>query len=294
MTTTLDVIQRTRRHVMGVRRDAMTTVASAEVDNDDTSIVVASASTAGIVANTVIEIGMEQIFVTSVSTNTLTVIRGYNGTTPGEHPVGAWVVANPSVTFIDMLDAVNAELNSLSSPENGLYRVAYTDLAVNSSTLGFDLDVADGFLDVLSVRQRRSAQKDWVALDRKAWELVRSADTDDFASGVGIYFPSGLPSQLPTRVLYKTAFGQLSDTNEDVVATTGLPATAVDILPMGAAIRLAEGREITRVIPQGVADTRRTADTPMGNALQAPSALRRSRAERISEEAARLRQQWGS
>ena len=122
----------------------------------------------------------------------------------------------------------------------------------------------------------------------------RSASTADFASGVGIYFNAGLPSTYQTRVIYRTAFGTLADINEDVVSTTGLPATAVDILSMGAAIRVAEGREIARVIPQGVSDTRRSTEVPMGNALQSASALRRSRSERISEEAARLRRQWGS
>ena len=48
MTTTLDVIQRAKRYVMGVRRDPMTTVATSEIDNDDATLIVASASTAGI------------------------------------------------------------------------------------------------------------------------------------------------------------------------------------------------------------------------------------------------------
>ncbi|WP_196300826.1 hypothetical protein, partial [Streptococcus pneumoniae] len=88
---------------------------------------------------------------------------------------------------------------------------------------------------------------------------------------------------------YKSAFGQLSGAAaENVEASTGLPATAIDIVAMGSAIRSVEAREIHRTQTTSQGDTRRVQDVPMGNALQSTSVLRRTRNERIAEEAARL------
>lgn len=292
MTTTADVLTRARRYVMGSRRDLVTTVTTA-VDNDDVSLVVASAS--GIAAQTLIEVDAEQMLVTAVATLTLTVIRGYNGTIEASHAIGALVIVNPSITLLDLTDAANAELHSLSTPMNGLFRVTWTDISSGTGKDGYDLDAPAGFLDVLRVSVRPSSQLGWTPIPSGEYRVIRDAPTTDFASGVGIVFIGGFRGTgLTTRVWMKVAFNDLSgDLAEDVPAATGIHQEAVDIVSMGAAIRAVEGREIARVVPNGVGDTRRASEVPMGNALQAPSSLRRSRNERIAEEASRLKQQWG-
>lgn len=291
MTTTYELLQRARRLVMGNRRDLMTTVASTELTPTATSLTVASGT--GFAAQHVIEIDSEQMYVSAVSTNTLTIVRGFNGTEPTEHAVGAYVIGNPTVTLLDLLDAANAELASLSSPENGLYRVWHADITASTGNIGFNLAPLAGFLDVIKVAYRATPSlNQWKPIH--GWQVQRDALLDDFPSGVGISFPGGLPGTYTTRVWYKAAFGSLSGLPaEDVVAVTGLPATAIDILAMGAALRTVEAREIHRTQTSAQGDTRRVQDVPMGNALQSTSVLRRTRNERIAEEAARLLQAWG-
>jgi hypothetical protein len=289
VTTLLDTLARARRLVNGPRRELTTTVATTAVTA--AAITVTCASTTGIAAQSIVEIGLEQMLVTAVASPTLTVARGYNGTLPSEHPVGSFVLVNPTLAMLDLLNAANAELNSLSSPQNGLFRVGWTDIASGIAKIGYDLDVADGFIDVLRVRYQRSTLGDWMRVTD--WEIIRDADTAAFPSGVGIIFPRGLPGTLTTRVWYKTSFNSLSgDLAEDIPAHTGLPRTALDVLEVGTAIRAVEGREIARADPFTQGDTRRAQESPMGNNLQSTSVLRRSRDLRIAEEAARLAQQW--
>lgn len=293
MTATYDVLLRARRLINGPRRDLTTTSVGA-VNASATSITVTSAT--GIAAQSVIEVGMEQMLVTSLVGAVLTVARGYNGTLPASHPAGSYVLVNPTVTMWDLVQAANAEIASLSSPQNGLYRTGFVDISVSTGRLGFDLTgVADGFLGVLAVRYRRSSLLDWVSLRPGGWEVLIQPNSTDFPSGVGIYFPNGIPGAFTTRVHYKAAFNVLSGIgSEDVAATTGLALQAEDIVSLGAAIRAVEGRAVARSDPFTQGDTRRAGEATTTDALQGTSALRRTRAERIAEEAARLRALWGA
>ena len=293
MSSTYEVLLRARSFLMGSRRDVTTTITGAALTSSGTSVTLGSGN--GIAAGSLLEIGRELLLVVSAGASpTFTVSRGYGGTTPAAHATGAYVVANPTVTMQSLMDAANAELASLSSPANGLFRVAHKDISSNLGKIGFDLGVDEptAFLDVISIRYRESNLGDWVRMPKGDYELVREADTTDFPSGIGIMFSRGLPGTQTTKVVFKMAFGSLSDLTEDVPSVTGLPWTAEDIVAMGAAIRISEAREIARADLAAQPDPRRAAEVPMGNALQAGSALRKSRRDRIAEEAARLNQQW--
>jgi hypothetical protein len=293
VSSTYEVLLRARGFLMGSRRDVTTTITGAALTNTGASVVVGSGN--GIATGSLLEIGRELLLVTNAAASpTLSVSRGYGGTTPTAHATGAYVVVNPTVPMQSLLDSANAELASLSSPANGLFRVARKDISTNLGKIGFDLGVDEttAFLDIISIRYRESNLGDWVKMDKGSWEIVREADTTDFPSGIGVMFSRGLPGTQTTRVVYKMAFGPLGDLTEDVPATTGLPWTAEDIVAMGAAIRVSEAREIARADLAAQPDPRRAAEIPMGNALQAASALRKSRKDRIAEEAARLNQQW--
>ena len=292
MSSTYEVLLQARSFLMGSRRDVTTTLTTTAMTNSVTTLNVASAN--GIAVGSLIEIGRELMLVAGAAGLILTVARGYGGSTPAAHAIGAFIVANPTVPMLTLLTAANAELNSLSSPVNGLFRVALKDINTNLGKIGFDLGVDDpaAFMEILSIRYRESNLGDWVRMPRHEYELIREADSTDFPSGIGLMISRGLPGTQTTRVLFKMAFNQLSDLTEDVPGTTGLPWTAEDIVAMGAAIRVAEAREIARADLSAQTDPRRAQEVPMGNALQAPSALRASRKMRIAEEAARLNQQW--
>lgn len=288
MSACFDVLTRAKRLVMGHRRDRIS-VTSIAVTSTDLTITVTS--TSGIGAGSIIEIGLEQMLVRSFNATQMTVVRGVNGTIPTAHASGAFCLFNPPVYMQELLDCANAELSSLSSPQNGLFRVLHTDISTNLGKIGFDLNAGPGFIDVIAARYRQSNLGDWMPVT--GYQILRDADLTDFPSGIGITFPTGTRGTNTTRVWYSTAFGQLASLSEDVQAVTGLPSTAEDILHMGAAIRAVEGREIVRADLSAQMDTRRAAEVPMGNNLQSSSLLRKSRADRIAEEAARLRKQWG-
>lgn len=64
-----------------------------------------------IVVGTVLEVGTEQMFVTSVSGTTVGVIRGYGGSDAAAHSSGDITRSNPSYPAHMILDALNDDLN---------------------------------------------------------------------------------------------------------------------------------------------------------------------------------------
>lgn len=88
---------------------AATTLSSAIADTTTTSVSVASA--AAINAGSVIIVDTEQMYVSSVSTNTLTVIRGYNGTTAATHSSGAAVTEPNNTVVIEGFTGNDSVLN---------------------------------------------------------------------------------------------------------------------------------------------------------------------------------------
>ena len=72
------------------------------------------------------------------------------------------------------------------------------------------------------------------------------------------------------------------------LSTTGLQASAYDLPPLGAAIRLMSGREIKRNFTETQGDSRRATEVPAGAVQQSSTGLKLLRAQRIVAECARL------
>jgi hypothetical protein len=89
------------------------------------------------------------------------------------------------------------------------------------------------------------------------------------------------------RVVYRSVFTMPSTVYANVSSTNLLPS-AYDLPPLGAAIRLMEGREIKRSFTEGQGDTRRAGEVAPGAILQSARGLQQMRAQRIAAEAAKL------
>lgn len=70
----------------------------------------------------------EQCYVLSVATNTLTVIRGFNGTTGAAHADNSVIRKNPRITIKQVDDAMNSILYELDS--YGLFQVTHTSITL--------------------------------------------------------------------------------------------------------------------------------------------------------------------
>ena len=288
MSTAGAVLTRASRQLLSgtveERNKLATTVTSA-----DTSIVL-SYDLGGFREGSVIEIESELMYVweSATATKTLTVQRGYDGTTAAAHTAGALATVNPRFPRQQMLDALNSDIDDLSSTVNGLFRVVAQDISYNGSDRQLNITSATGIIDLLDVRLRYLAD-DYPVI--RNVRLQRNLPTADFASGFAIVFDQ--PVMAGTlRVVTKREFTRATTEASDLQSVCFVPQSCEDILEMGVILRMMNGREIKRNFIESQGDTRRSDEVPAGSTRDSLTNIQRLRRERIVAEAARLKQQY--
>ena len=253
-----------------------------------------------VATNSILSIGLEVMHVWDVQGRVVTVERGMDGSAPQVHDDKSIIQVDPEYTAWSIFDALNAEL--LALPSRGIWQIKNVDLTLVDGTVGYDL--APDVIKVLDVSWQDPADGSrWTQLQE--WELVRNLDTGLFPSGTALMVPAqwdtwwrrnrlgSFPGRLPNtlRVRYASPLSTLSTPFDDV-AGTGIPGTAVDILPLGAAIRVGPGRAVQRVQVGAQPDPRDAQMVRVQDVLNAWAALRQDHERRIVEEANRLSRQF--
>lgn len=244
----------------------------------------------GIREGAVLEIDSELMYVWSVETGakTVTVERGFNGTTATTHASGTITIVNPRFPRHQILEAINDDLYDLSAPANGLYRTRNLDLSWNGSDVLVNLPAVGDIIDLIQVRIRYTST-DYPVL--RNVQLVRNLPTSDFGSGVALKMNE--PDRAATlRVVYKSPFSRVTKETDDLQTVAGYPLSAEDILVMGAQIRLMAPREIKRNLTESQGDTRRADEVPSGAVSNSVMNLMRLRRDRITAEATKLDSQY--
>ena len=243
----------------------------------------------GIVAGSTISVGLNTLYVVSVNeqAKVATVLAAQQGSVDANATAGTTVRVQPRWTDHRIFKELNNDLRSLSSPHLGLYRQASKVITFSSSTAGYDLSA-----DVISVDEVRVDEPGQLRSQPpiRSFEVIRQADTALFPSGVALRLNEpGWPGRA-LRVKYRAPFLPFT-TLATTVTSTGLPDTAADLPPMGAALRLVAVKEIVRNQTEAQGDTRRAAEVPPGAVLGSYRGLAGMRAQRIEEERSRLRAQ---
>lgn len=288
-TTAQNLIDETKRLIFSSDREQLNRLNGA-ITNSATSLTFEYAA-GGIVAGAVLSIDLELLYVWAVSGQVATVQRGYLGSTGAAHADDAIITVNPRYSDFAIFQALNAELDDLSSPMNGLFQVRTVDVTNSISSTGFDLSMT-GFIDVLEVQYRAdTASKWWRRLD--GWRVINNAYTTDFASGRALIMQEQVPIDAAIiRVTYKSAFVAMASASSDIQSVCGLPATANDIPPLGAAARLTFPRDIKRAFDDSQGEPRRASEVPPNASSAAAQTMMAYRARRISAEHARLKAMW--
>lgn len=244
----------------------------------------------GLRSGAVFEVDSELFYVweANTGTKTLTVERGFNGTTATTHSSGAIATVNPRFPRNQILEALNDELNDLSSPMHGLFQIKSFDLDYNGSDVFINLPSVASIIDLVSVHVR-FLQDEYLQV-RKV-KLMRDLPTDDFSSGYAIKFEQPA-RQGRLRVVYKAPFTPLTAETQNLLNFAGLPASCEDIVNMGVQIRMMAPREIKRNFTESQGDTRRADEVASGAVAGSVANLIRMRRDRITAEAARLARQY--
>ena len=284
MTTAATVIDKTLRQLLSGTVEARNRLTST-LDSSATSVVV-DYSVEGLRAGQVCEIDSElmYIWVSESATRTLTVQRGFNGTTAAAHTSGAIVTINPRFPRAQVLEEINNEMTDLSSPSNGLFKIETLNITYNGSDKMVNLTGATSVIDILNVSVRYLT--DDYPIARKV-KIVRDLPTDDFASGFALRFDQAvMPGRL--RVVYKAPYTTAATEATDINTTCGIQDSITDIVTIGAQIRLMAPREIKRNFVESQGDTRRAEEVVSGAITNSVSNLKALRKDRIIAEAARL------
>jgi hypothetical protein len=197
-----------------------------------------------------VEVGDELMQVISVDEdasqlNLLPQGRGWRGTTASTHAAGDTVVVSPLVPRWRVKKAINDTLVALWA--QGVYGVGTTEFVFSNPT-ALAYEVPAEAESILAVRYR-DLLGNWVKV--RAWEVVRSSNTTDFASGVSLRISEALLPGCTVQVVYGKRPTGLS-TGSAPLTDSGLPVSAKDLLVLGAQARLIPAMDAGRLSVQYV------------------------------------------
>ena len=260
------------------------------VDADDTSFVTLY-ELGGLRDGTVFEIESELVYIWQAATGskTLTVERGYAGTTATSHSTGAIITLNPRFPKGQMLDALNQDIDDLSSPANGLFQIISTDaITYNGSDRQIDMTGVTSLLDLIDVRVKYKSD-DFPFV--RGVRLQRNLPVADFPSTFALVFDEA-PVAGKLIVRYTAPFVRAASTASDIQSVCKVPLTMEDILEMGVMIRMLSVREVKRNFTEAQGDTRRADEVPPGAMRDSFNNILRLRRDRIIAEKAKLARQY--
>lgn len=285
-TTFDDVIQEVTSNLQAftAATDQVSSVA-VSVDPGDLTIQVADAS---IISRGIIEIDTELMWVTNSAQGSglftiLPLGRGWRGTTPAAHSVGATVIAAPAIPrFIVRREIINQF--SAIYPE--MYAVK-TNEFVYSNLLQIGWPLPADAMGVLDVRWK-DYNSNWQRI--RTWEIEFGADTTDFPTGKTIRF-HGIPQGRTIQVVYPTIpVAPVADT--DLFSATGLSQGAKDLIVLGAMARIVPNLDISRLNVAYVPAEEMSQNRPTGGAINVAKYLEAKYGQRLQQERAILNQQY--
>jgi hypothetical protein len=284
MSTVADLVADVRRRVYGSMTENVNLFQESALANADELKLELGVD--GIQRGMLLSSGLNVWFVKGVyaTDNTVFVIPGYDNSPKNPVVVGDMLYVRPRMTDWFAFNAINDELRSLSSPENGLYRIGTWVSQVDSTyqTYVVPVDVTN-MVNLLRVRWRYPGTTDvWVDVQPRFFRWVYSNEQNVIRILIGI------PSGTDVEFTYRGSFTLATSLSDDPVADCGLTETMLDIPPLGAASNLLRTTESRRTQISSQGDTRRPDEVPVSSNSSIASQLDRQYRDRVQEEMIRL------
>ena len=292
MTNAQDWIEATRFRLMSGHQEQLNRLSAGYVAGSGTMSF--DFDMAGIRSGSILSVGTSTFYVWDISANlkTATVQASWDSTTDQDWPAGTVVRVSPRFTDAQILRALNEDINDISSPSNGLFQIGTTELVYDSALVGYDLSLAPNMISPIELRvENPGSFKEWTRIPSFKFRVVKGAPTgqEGFESGMALFLYDTWAGATGDRLhlTYRKGFNQLANSFSTKIGT-GMPASAWDIPPLGAAISLMAGREIKRSFVESQGDSRRATEVSAGASTSSVNALRLLRQQRITAEAQRL------
>lgn len=298
MTQLSDLVIAIQRRALSDFREESDNLGAALTDTTTGTISLASGQSLGsIQPGAILQVDYECMLVTGASsTSSISVIRGWFDSIATTHLNNAIINVNPRFPAVDIIKAINEDIDDLSAPTNGLFQMLELTTTFIPVQQGYDMTglTNSQVLELWEVRayEYGPAQK-FPIIPGSAVKLQRNANTSIFPSGMSFTLDKGGFPGRELRVQYKAPYTTpLVNATDDVYQVTGLHSQAHDIPILGAPNRLMQFRELKRSFTEAQGEPRRAQEVPVGSSLTASKGLMMLRSQRIDAERSRLEKMY--
>jgi len=236
MPTLSDMIDEVRASLAGytLRQDRITYLNSA-ITSTDTAMVIGSSSN---LAKGIIEIDDELIWIDNFnqSSSTLNAApgfgRGYQNTPASPHTQYAQITLTPTFPRVMIKKAINDVINSVYPK---LWSVASYTFTFNASQTTYALP--DDLESILYMSwQTTGSSLEWLPINRWRADLMANVATFNTQKTVNLY--ESIQPGRTVQVWYTTIPNTLDNNTDDYADITGLPASSVEVITLGACYKL--------------------------------------------------------
>jgi len=236
MPTLNEMVDEVRSSLAGytLRQDRITYLTTA-INTTATSIQIGSSAN---LAKGVIEIDDELIWIDNFAqaSSTLNAApgfgRGYQGTSPAPHSQYAQITLTPTFPRVMIKKAINDVINSLFPK---LWSVASTTFTFNASQTTYALP--DDLESILYMSwQTTGSSLEWLPINR--WRADPMANVAAFNTQNTVNIYENIQPGRTVQVWYTTEPNTLDSNTDDYADVTGLPASSVEVVILGACYKL--------------------------------------------------------
>jgi hypothetical protein len=236
MPTLSDMIDEVRSSLAGytLRQDRITYLDNA-ISSTDLAMAIGSSSN---LAKGIIEIDSELIWIDNFSqaSSTLNAApgfgRGYQNTNASPHAQYAQVTLSPTFPKVMIQKAINDVINSLYPK---LWAVASTTFTFNASQTTYALP--DDLESILYMSwQTTGSSLEWLPINR--WRADPMANISSFNTTNTVNIYENIQPGRTVQVYYTTTPNTLDNPTDDYADVTGLPASSVEVVILGACYKL--------------------------------------------------------
>jgi hypothetical protein len=236
MPTLSDMIDEVRASLAGytLRQDRITYLTTA-ITSTDTSMIIGSSSN---LAKGIIEIDDELIWIDNFDQGSSTLNaapgfgRGYQNTPASPHAQYAQITLTPTFPRTIIKKAINDTINSLYPK---LWSVASTTFTFNASQTTYPLP--DDLESILYMSwQTTGSSQEWLPINR--WRADQMANVATFNTQNTVNLYENIQPGRTVQVWYTTTPNTLDNGTDDYADVTGLPASSVEVVILGASYKL--------------------------------------------------------
>ena len=236
MPTLSDMIDEVRSSLAGytLRQDRITYLNTA-ITSTDTAMIIGSSSN---LAKGIIEIDDELIWIDNFDQGSSTLNaapgfgRGYQNTPASPHAQYAQITLTPTFPRTIIKKAINDTINSLYPK---LWSVASTTFTFNASQTTYALP--DDLESILYMSwQTTGSSQEWLPINR--WRADQMANVATFNTQNTVNLYENIQPGRTVQVWYTTTPNTLDNGTDDYADVTGLPASSVEVVILGASYKL--------------------------------------------------------